>query len=176
MSRTGKQPVSLEGVTVSIDGTNVTAKGTKGELSVALLDHVMIEQKDQELVLTPANDSKLAQTNWGTSRALVANVVTGVRDGFSKKLLISGVGYRAAMQGNNLKLTLGFSHDVVYQTPEGIQIQTPVPTEIIVSGIDKQLVGQAAANIREYRKPEPYKGKGVRYDGEYIFRKEGKKK
>ncbi len=176
MSRTGKQPVSLEGVTVSIDGTTVTAKGTKGELSVALLDLVKIEQKDQELVLTPANDSKLAQTNWGTSRALVANVVTGVRDGFTKKLLISGVGYRAAMQGNDLKLTLGFSHDVVYQTPKGIQIQTPVPTEIIVSGIDKQLVGQAAANIREYRKPEPYKGKGVRYDGEYIFRKEGKKK
>ena len=176
MSRTGKQPVSLEGVTVSIDGSTVTAKGAKGELSVALLALVNIEQKDQELVLTPANDSKMAQTNWGTSRALVANIVTGVREGFSKKLLISGVGYRAAMQGSDLKLTLGFSHDVVYQAPKGISLQTPQPTEIIVSGIDKQLVGQAAANIREYRKPEPYKGKGVRYDGEYIFRKEGKKK
>jgi len=176
MSRTGKMPVSVEGVTVSIDGSTVTAKGTKGELSVALLDHVSIEQQDGNLVLAPANDSKLARTNWGTSRALVQNIVKGVRDGFSKKLLISGVGYRAAMQGNDLKLTLGFSHDVVYQTPKGIQIQTPQQTEIIVSGIDKQLVGQAAANIREYRKPEPYKGKGVRYENEYVFRKEGKKK
>lgn len=176
MSRTGKMPVSVEGVTVSIDGSTVTAKGTKGELSVALLDHVSIEQQDGNLVLAPANDSKLARTNWGTSRALVQNIVIGVRDGFSKKLLISGVGYRAAMQGNDLKLTLGFSHDVVYQTPKGIQIQTPAQTEIIVSGIDKQLVGQAAANIREYRKPEPYKGKGVRYENEYVFRKEGKKK
>lgn len=176
MSRTGKMPVSVEGVTVSIDGSTVTAKGAKGELSVALLDQVSIEQQDGNLVLAPANDSKLAQTNWGTSRALVQNIVTGVRDGFSKKLLISGVGYRAAMQGNDLKLTLGFSHDVVYQTPKGIQIQTPQPTEIVVSGIDKQLVGQTAANIREYRKPEPYKGKGVRYENEYVFRKEGKKK
>ncbi len=176
MSRTGKMPVSIEGVAVSIDGSTVTAKGTKGELSVALLDLVSIEQQDGELVLSPANDSKMARTNWGTSRALVQNIITGVRDGFSKKLLISGVGYRAAMQGNDLKLTLGFSHDVVYQTPEGIQIQTPQQTEIVVSGIDKQLVGQAAANIREYRKPEPYKGKGVRYENEYVFRKEGKKK
>ncbi len=176
MSRTGKAPVSVEGVTVSIEGSKVTAKGTKGELSVSLLDLVSIEQEGQELVLKPANDTKKARTNWGTSRALVANVVTGVREGFSKKLLISGVGYRAAMQGKDLKLTLGFSHDVVYQVPEGIQIVTPQPTEIIVSGIDKQLVGQVAANIREYRKPEPYKGKGVRYEGEYVFRKEGKKK
>ncbi|HHB82373.1 MAG TPA: 50S ribosomal protein L6 [Devosia sp.] len=176
MSRTGKMPVSVEGVTVSIDGSTVTAKGAKGELSVALLDQVSIEQQDGNLVLAPANDSKMARTNWGTSRALVQNIVTGVRDGFSKKLLISGVGYRAAMQGNDLKLTLGFSHDVVYQTPKGIQIQTPQPTEIVVSGIDKQLVGQTAANIREYRKPEPYKGKGVRYENEYVFRKEGKKK
>lgn len=176
MSRTGKMPVSIEGVTVSIDGSTVTAKGTKGELSVTLLDLVNVEQNEQGLVLKPANDSLKAQMNWGTSRALVQNVVTGVREGFSKKLLISGVGYRAAMQGKDLKLTLGFSHDVVYQAPDGIEIKTPQPTEIIVSGIDRQLVGQAAANIREYRKPEPYKGKGVRYDGEYIFRKEGKKK
>lgn len=176
MSRTGKAPVSVEGVTVSIEGSTVTAKGTKGELSVNLLDLVSIEQEGHELVLKPANDTKKARTNWGTSRALVQNVVTGVREGFSKKLLISGVGYRAAMQGKDLKLTLGFSHDVVYQVPTGIQIVTPQPTEIVVSGIDKQLVGQVAANIREYRKPEPYKGKGVRYEGEYVFRKEGKKK
>jgi len=176
MSRTGKQPVSIEGVTVSVDGSKVTAKGTKGELSVDLLDLVKVEQVEGNLVLKPDNDSKKSWTNWGTSRALVQNIVTGVRDGFSKKLLISGVGYRAAAQGNNLKLTLGFSHDVVYQVPTGIQVQTPQPTEIIVSGIDKQLVGQVAANIREYRKPEPYKGKGVRYEDEYIFRKEGKKK
>ena len=176
MSRTGKQPVSIEGVTVSVDGSNVTAKGAKGELSVKLLDLVSIEQGEAELVLKPANDSKKAITNWGTSRALVQNIVTGVREGFSKKLLISGVGYRAAMQGSNLKLTLGFSHDVVYQVPKGIQVQTPQPTEIVVFGIDRQQVGQVAANIREYRKPEPYKGKGVRYEDEYVFRKEGKKK
>ena len=176
MSRTGKMPVSVEGVTVSIEGSKVTAKGTKGELSVNVLDLVSVEQSGQELVLKPANDSKKAQTNWGTSRALVQNIVTGVRDGFSKKLLISGVGYRAAMQGKDLKLTLGFSHDVVYQVPTDIQVSTPQPTEIVVSGIDKQKVGQVAANIREYRKPEPYKGKGVRYEDEYVFRKEGKKK
>ncbi len=176
MSRTGKQPVSIEGVTVSVDGSKVSAKGTKGELSVNLLDQVNIEQGEGELILKPANDSKKARVNWGTSRALVQNIVTGVKDGFSKKLLISGVGYRAAAQGSNLKLTLGFSHDVNYQVPEGIQVQTPQPTEIIVSGIDKQLVGQVAANIREYRKPEPYKGKGVRYEDEFVFRKEGKKK
>ncbi|VAW22508.1 LSU ribosomal protein L6p (L9e) [hydrothermal vent metagenome] len=176
MSRTGKQPVSIEGVTVSVDGSKVSAKGTKGELSMNLLELVNIEQGEGELVLTPANDSKKARVNWGTSRALVQNIVTGVKDGFSKKLLISGVGYRAAAQGSNLKLTLGFSHDVNYQVPDGIQVQTPQPTEIIVSGIDKQLVGQVAANIREYRKPEPYKGKGVRYEDEFVFRKEGKKK
>jgi len=176
MSRTGKQPVSIEGVTVSVDGSKVSAKGTKGELSMDLLELVNIEQGEGELILTPANDSKKARVNWGTSRALVQNIVTGVKNGFSKKLLISGVGYRAAAQGSNLKLTLGFSHDVNYQVPDGIQVQTPQPTEIIVSGIDKQLVGQVAANIREYRKPEPYKGKGVRYEDEFVFRKEGKKK
>ena len=176
MSRTGKLPVSIEGVTVSVEGHKVTAKGAKGELSVALLDHVRIETNDKELVFSPANDTKQARANWGTSRALVANIVAGVRDGFEKKLLISGVGYRAALQGKNLKLTLGFSHDVIYQPPEGIDIKVPQQTEIIVSGSDKQLVGQVAANIREYRKPEPYKGKGVRYENEYVFRKEGKKK
>ncbi|VAW15054.1 LSU ribosomal protein L6p (L9e) [hydrothermal vent metagenome] len=176
MSRTGKLPVSTEGVTVSIDAKNVTAKGAKGELSVTILDMVEVEQGENTLVFSPANDTKKAQANWGTSRALVQNIVTGVKEGFQKKLLISGVGYRAAMQGNNLKLTLGFSHDVVYQPPQGIEIKTPQPTEIVVSGADKQQVGQVAANIRQYRKPEPYKGKGVRYEDEYIFRKEGKKK
>ncbi|HHG90778.1 MAG TPA: 50S ribosomal protein L6 [Devosia sp.] len=176
MSRTGKLPVSTEGVTVSVDGQNITAKGPKGELSVAVLDHVKVERKDKELVFSPANDTKQARTNWGTSRALVANIVTGVRDGFEKKLLISGVGYRASMQGRDLKLTLGFSHDVIYHPPEGIDIKVPQQTEIVVSGSDKQVVGQVAANIREYRKPEPYKGKGIRYEGEYVFRKEGKKK
>ncbi len=176
MSRTGKLAVSVEGVTVSIEGQHVSAKGARGELSVQVLDHVSVEKSEEGLVFRPANDSTEARANWGTSRALVQNIVTGVRDGFAKKLLISGVGYRAAMQGNNLKLTLGFSHDVVYQPPEGIKIQTPQPTEIIVSGADKQQVGQVAANIRQYRKPEPYKGKGVRYENEYIFRKEGKKK
>ncbi len=176
MSRTGKLPVSIEGVTVSINAQSVTAKGAKGELSVTVLDHVEVVQGEDGLVFKPANDTKQAQANWGTSRALVQNIVTGVREGFQKKLLISGVGYRAAMQGKNLKLTLGFSHDVVYQPPEGIEIKTPQPTEIVVSGADKQQVGQVAANIRQYRKPEPYKGKGVRYEDEYIFRKEGKKK
>ncbi len=176
MSRTGKLPVSTEGVTVSVDGQKVTAKGPKGELSVTVLDYVKVEQKDAELVFSPANDTKQARTNWGTSRALVQNIVTGVREGFEKKLLISGVGYRAAMQGRDLKLTLGFSHDVIYQPPQGVDIKVPQQTEIIVSGSDKQVVGQVAANIREYRRPEPYKGKGVRYEGEYIFRKEGKKK
>jgi large subunit ribosomal protein L6 len=176
MSRTGKLPVSTDGVTVSIEGQKVTAKGAKGELSVALLDHVRIEQNEDGVVLSAANETKQARANWGTSRALVQNIVTGVRDGFVKKLLISGVGYRAAMQGKDLKLSLGFSHDVIYQAPEGIEIKTPQQTEILVSGADKQQVGQVAANIRQYRKPEPYKGKGVRYENEYVFRKEGKKK
>lgn len=176
MSRTGKLPVTIDDVTVTIDGRLVTAKGKKGELSVAVLDHVNVAQGDEGISLSPANDTKQARANWGTSRALVQNVVTGVRDGFSKKLVISGVGYRAAMQGSDLKLSLGFSHDVIYQAPEGITLEAPQPTEIIVSGIDRQAVGQAAANIREFRPPEPYKGKGVRYENEYVFRKEGKKK
>ncbi len=176
MSRTGKLPVALDDVTVTIEGRKVTAKGKKGELSVTVLDHVNVSQGDEGITLAPANDTKQAQANWGTSRALVQNVVTGVREGFSKKLVISGVGYRAAMQGKDLKLSLGFSHDVIYQAPEGITLESPQPTEIIVSGIDRQAVGQAAANIREFRPPEPYKGKGVRYENEYIFRKEGKKK
>lgn len=176
MSRTGKLPVALEGVTVSIDGRTVTAKGTKGELSVVLLDQVSIDQTEDGLVVSANNDTKVSRTNWGTTRALVNNIVTGVRDGYVKKLAISGVGYRAAMQGNDLKLSLGFSHEVIYKAPVGVSLAAPSATEVHVSGIDKQAVGQAAAIIRQFRPPEPYKGKGVRYSDEFVFRKEGKKK
>lgn len=177
MSRTGKLPIAaVSGVTVTIDGNVVTAKGPKGEQSVALSDLVSVEQTADGLVVHPANDTGPARAQWGTSRALIANIVKGVKDGFERRLQIQGVGYRAAMQGKDLKLSLGFSHEVVYQTPPGITIAVASPTEIVVTGIDKQAVGQAAANIREYRKPEPYEGKGVRYAGEYIARKEGKKK
>lgn len=177
MSRTGKKPIpAVSGVTVTIDGSTVRAKGPKGEQSVALSDLVTVVQTDDGLVVHPANDTTEARAHWGTSRALIANIVKGVKDGFEKKLQIQGVGYRAAMQGKDLKLSLGFSHEVVYQTPPGITVAVTSPTEVTVSGIDKRAVGQAAANIREYRKPEPYQGKGVRYVGEYIARKEGKKK
>jgi large subunit ribosomal protein L6 len=167
-------PVS--GVTVTIDGGEVAVKGPKGNQSLALMDIVKVSQTDAGIVVEPANDSKEARAAWGTTRALIANMVKGVTDGFEKRLAIQGVGYRAAMQGKDLKLSLGFSHEVVYQTPEGITIATPTPTEVVVNGVDKQQVGQVAANIRAYRKPEPYKGKGVRYVGEYVARKEGKKK
>lgn len=176
MSRTGKLPVALNGANVTIDGQKVTAKGPKGELSVELLDVVKAEMTDEGVVVSPVNDSKEARAAWGTFRSLVNNIVTGVTDGFERKLEIQGVGYRAAMQGKDLKLSLGFSHEVVYKAPEGITIAAPQPTEVVVSGADKQQVGQVAANIREYRPPEPYKGKGVRYADEYVLRKEGKKK
>lgn len=176
MSRTGKQPVALNGATVTIDGQKVTAKGPKGELSVVLLDVVKAETTEEGVVVSPVGDSKEARAAWGTFRSLVQNIVTGVTTGFEKKLEIQGVGYRAAMQGKDLKLSLGFSHEVVYKAPEGVSLAAPQPTEVIVTGIDKQVVGQAAANIRDYRRPEPYKGKGVRYAGEFVFRKEGKKK
>ena len=176
MSRTGKKPVALNGATVTIDGQNVTAKGPKGELSVVLMDQVTAKQTEEGIVIEPVNESKQARAAWGTFRSLVQNIVTGVTVGFERKLAIQGVGYRAAMQGKDLKLSLGFSHEVVYQAPDGISLATPAPTEVVVSGIDKQVVGQVAANIREYRPPEPYKGKGVRYAEEQIFRKEGKKK
>lgn len=176
MSRTGKQPVALNGATVTIDGQKVTAKGPKGELSVMLLDVVKAEMTEEGVVVAPIGDSKEARAAWGTFRSLVQNIVTGVTTGFEKKLEIQGVGYRAAMQGKDLKLSLGFSHEVVYKAPEGVSLAAPQPTEVIVTGIDKQVVGQAAANIRDYRRPEPYKGKGVRYAGEFVFRKEGKKK
>jgi len=177
MSRIGKKPVSVpQGVTASVDGQTVTAKGPKGELRFLVNDEVLVKMEGSEIAVQPRDDSKTARSKWGMSRTQIVNILTGVKDGFEKKLEISGVGYRAAMQGKNLQLSLGFSHEVVYQTPEGITIATPKPTEITVSGIDKQQVGQVAAEIREYREPEPYKGKGVRYAGEKIVRKEGKKK
>jgi large subunit ribosomal protein L6 len=177
MSRTGKKPVApVNGVTVTVDGQNFKAKGPKGELSLALMDNVRAEQTPEGIVITPTDDTKEARAAWGTTRALIQNIVTGVTTGFEKRLTIQGVGFRAAMQGKDLKLSLGFSHDVVYQTPPGITLATPTATEVVVTGTDKQQVGQVAANIRQYRKPEPYKGKGVRYTGEYIARKEGKKK
>ena len=177
MSRTGKKPVApVSGVTVTIDGRTVSAKGPKGELSLQLMDIVNVEQGDDGLTVVPANDSRDARAAWGTTRALIQNMVTGVSAGFEKKLAIQGVGYRAAMQGRDVKLSLGFSHEVIYNAPEGITLAVPVPTEIVVTGIDKQAVGQVAAEIRSWRPPEPYKGKGVRYAGEQVFRKEGKKK
>jgi len=177
MSRTGKMPIAaVSGVTVTIDGRNVTAKGPKGEQSLTLMDVVNARQTDEGIVVEPINDTKEARAGWGTTRALIANMVTGVKDGFEKRLAIQGVGYRASMQGKDLKLLLGYSHDVVYETPAGITIATPTQTEVVVTGIDKQQVGQVAANIRAYRKPEPYKGKGVRYVGEFVAKKEGKKK
>ncbi|ODA68318.1 50S ribosomal protein L6 [Methyloligella halotolerans] len=177
MSRIGKRPVSIpSGVTATLDGQHVAVKGPKGELSQHLVDDVLLKLEDGELTVSPRDESKRSQAMWGMSRTLIANLVTGVTEGFTKKLEITGVGYRAAVQGKALQLNLGFSHDVSYPIPDGIEIQCPKPTEIVVSGIDKQKVGQVAAEIRAYRPPEPYKGKGVRYEGEYILRKEGKKK
>ncbi len=177
MSRIGKKPVPVpEGVTASIDGQTITAKGPKGELKFVVNDEVLVKMEDGAIKLDPRDQSKDARSKWGMSRTQVENIMTGVKDGFERKLEINGVGYRAAMQGNNLQLSLGFSHEVVYKTPDGISIATPKPTEIVVNGIDKQRVGQVAAEIRKYRGPEPYKGKGVKYAEERIVRKEGKKK
>ncbi|MGC4027098.1 MAG: 50S ribosomal protein L6 [Mesorhizobium sp.] len=177
MSRIGKKPVSVpQGVTASVNGQTVTAKGPKGELRFVVNDEVLVKMEGSDISVEPRDQSKDARSKWGMSRTQILNILNGVKDGFEKKLEITGVGYRAAMQGKNLQLALGFSHDVVYQTPEGITIAVPKPTEITVTGIDKQQVGQVAAEIREYRGPEPYKGKGVRYAGERIVRKEGKKK
>lgn len=166
----------MSGVTVTIKDREVVVKGPKGEQSLTLMDVVNAKQSDEGIVISPANDTREAAAAWGTTRALIANMVAGVSKGFERKLVIQGVGFRAAMQGRDVKLSLGFSHDVVFQTPQGITIATPTATEIVVTGIDKQQVGQVAADIRGYRPPEPYKGKGVRYEGEYIARKEGKKK
>ncbi|GGF79931.1 MULTISPECIES: 50S ribosomal protein L6 [Rhizobiaceae] len=177
MSRIGKKPVPVPaGVTASVEGQKITAKGPKGELHFVANDEVKVELNDNAVSVTPVNDSKDARSKWGMSRTMVENIFKGVKDGYERKLEINGVGYRAAMQGKNLQLALGFSHDVVYEAPEGITIAVPKPTEIIVSGINKQQVGQVAAEIREYRGPEPYKGKGVKYAEERIVRKEGKKK
>ncbi len=177
MSRIGSKPVGTpDGVQVAIDGQTVTAKGPKGELSVVLVGDVTVDRTDEGISVQPVGTSKRARSMWGMSRTLVDNIVTGVSDGFEKRLEINGVGYRAVLQGKDLHLVLGFSHDVTFPVPDGIEIQCPKPTEIVVSGIDKQKVGQVAAEIRRFRPPEPYKGKGVKYADEYIFRKEGKKK
>jgi large subunit ribosomal protein L6 len=177
MSRIGKKPVAIpKGVQANVDGQTITAKGPKGQLAVQLVEDVSVEMGDGGITIAPRDDSQQARAMWGMSRTLVQNIVTGVTEGFEKRLEITGVGYRAQAQGQKLNLALGYSHDVTYQVPEGIQIQTPRPTEVVVSGIDKQKVGQVAAEIRRYRPPEPYKGKGVKYAGEFIFRKEGKKK
>jgi large subunit ribosomal protein L6 len=177
MSRIGKKPVPVpQGVTADVSGQTVTAKGPKGELKFVVNDDVLVKMEDGSIAVEPRDETKQARSKWGMSRTQIQNILDGVKQGFERKLEITGVGYRAAMQGKNLQLALGFSHDVVYQTPEGVTIAVPKPTEIVITGIDKQVVGQVAAEIREYRPPEPYKGKGVRYAGERIVRKEGKKK
>jgi large subunit ribosomal protein L6 len=177
MSRIGKKPVAVpSGVTANIEGQTVKVKGPKGAMQINLHDDVVATMEQGAIKVDPRSDSKRARAMWGTYRAQIANLITGVRDGFERKLEITGVGYRAAVQGKNLQLQLGYSHDVVYPIPEGITITTPRPVEIVISGIDRQRVGQVAAEIRGFRPPEPYKGKGVKYAGEYIFRKEGKKK
>ena len=177
MSRIGKKPVAIPaGVTANVDGQTVTAKGPKGELKFVVNDEVLVKMEGGEISVEPRDQTKTARSKWGMSRTQIENILSGVKDGFEKKLEITGVGYRATMQGKNLQLALGFSHDVIYEAPAGITITAPKPTEISVVGIDKQQVGQVAAEIREYRGPEPYKGKGVRYAGEKIVRKEGKKK
>ncbi|AHE51722.1 50S ribosomal protein L6 [Sphingomonas sanxanigenens] len=177
MSRIGKKPVPVPaGVTATIDQGKLSVKGPKGTLSMPLADDVSYEVQDGQIAVQPANETKRARAFWGMQRTLVQNLVTGVTEGFSKTLVITGVGYRANSQGKNLKLQLGYSHDVDFAVPEGIEIKTPDQTTVEITGIDKQKVGQVAAEIRRWRKPEPYKGKGIKYRGEFIFRKEGKKK
>ena len=177
MSRIGKKPVELPaGVTASLSGQTIEVKGPKGTRTFTATDDVTIAVEDGAVTVKPRGLSKRARQQWGMSRTQVANLVAGVTGGFRKEMEITGVGYRAAVQGKVLKLSLGYSHDVDFAIPEGVTITTPKPTEITVEGIDQQVVGQVAANIREWRKPEPYKGKGIRYKGEFIFRKEGKKK
>ena len=177
MSRIGKKPVMMpSGVTAAIEGRTLSVKGPKGTLSLALADEVTYAIEDGAISVQPANETKRARSFWGMQRTLVQNLVTGVTEGFTKTLQITGVGYRANLQGKNLKLQLGYSHDVDYPVPEGIEIKTPDQTTVHITGIDRQKVGQVAAEIRRWRKPEPYKGKGIKYAGEFIFRKEGKKK
>lgn len=177
MSRIGKKPVELpSGVTASVSGQTIEVKGPKGTRKFTATDDVNLTVDGSAVKVEPRGSSKRARQQWGMSRTMVANLVQGVTGGFKKELEINGVGYRAAMQGNTLKLSLGYSHEVNFEVPAGVTVTAPKPTEIIVEGIDQQLVGQVAANIREWRGPEPYKGKGIRYKGEFIFRKEGKKK
>lgn len=177
MSRIGKKPVTLlSGVTATISGQTVEVKGPKGTRSFTATDDVTLSLDEGSLKVTPRGTSKRARQQWGMARSMVENLVVGVSTGFKKELEIQGVGYRAAMAGNILKLSLGYSHEVNFEVPAGVTVSAPKQTEIIVEGIDQQLVGQVAANIREWRKPEPYKGKGIRYKGEFVFRKEGKKK
>ncbi len=177
MSRIGKRPVELpSGCEASVSGQTVTVKGPKGQRQFTATDDVSITIDGNVVTVEPRGKSKRARQQWGMSRTMVANLVTGVSDGFKKELEINGVGYRAQAQGNKVTLNLGLSHDVIFEVPDGVTVTTPKNTEIVVEGIDQQLVGQVAANIREWRAPEPYKGKGIKYKDEYIFRKEGKKK
>jgi len=177
MSRIGKKPVPLpSGVSATISGQSLEVKGPKGTRSFTATDDVTLAMDDGAITVTPRGTSKRARQQWGMSRSMVENLVTGVSTGFKRELEIQGVGFRAALQGKVLKLNLGYSHDVDFEIPEGVSVTVAKPTEIVLEGIDQQLLGQVAANIREWRKPEPYKGKGIRYKGEFIFRKEGKKK
>ena len=177
MSRIGKKPVVVpSGITANVEGQTVKIKGPKGALQVVLHDDVSVKLDDGQIKVDPRSETKRARSQWGTSRTLIANLIAGVTKGFEQRLEINGVGYRAAVQGKNLQIALGYSHDIVYPIPEGITIATPRPVEIVISGMDRQKVGQVAAEIRDYRPPEPYKGKGIKYAGERIFRKEGKKK
>jgi large subunit ribosomal protein L6 len=177
MSRVGKKPVPLPaGVTAKVDGQDVAVKGSKGELKFSVPSEISVVLDGSSIKVDPRENSKRARAMWGTSRAQIANLVTGVTSGFEKKLEITGVGYKAAVVGKNLQMSLGYSHDVNYPIPQGIAIVTPRPTEVTISGIDRRQVGQVAAEIRSLRGPEPYKGKGIKYAGEFIFRKEGKKK
>ncbi|CAM2974649.1 LSU ribosomal protein L6P [Paracoccus aminovorans] len=177
MSRIGKKPVALpKGVTAEIKGQTIEVKGPKGARTFTATDDVTLSLEEGSVKVTPRGTSKRARQQWGMTRSMVENLTVGVSEGFKKELEIQGVGYRATMQGKTLKLALGYSHDVNFETPDGVTITSPKQTEIVVEGIDQQLVGQVAANIREWRRPEPYKGKGIRYKGEVVFRKEGKKK
>jgi large subunit ribosomal protein L6 len=177
MSRIGVKAVPVPaGVTATIEGQKVSVKGPKGQLDYVVNDEIRLSMGETGIKVDPIDQSPKARARWGMSRAMIANVVTGVSAGFERRLEINGVGYRAMVQGSTLQLALGYSHDVQFPSPEGIKVECPKPTEIVVSGIDKQRVGQAAANIREFRPPEPYKGKGIKYADETIVRKEGKKK
>ena len=177
MSRIGKRPVELpSGVTANVSGQTISVKGPKGTRSFTATDDIDILVDGNTVTVKPRGNSKRARQQWGLSRSMVANLAQGVTGGFKKDLELVGVGYRAAMQGKDLKLQVGYSHEVIFEVPAGVTVSTPKPTEIVIEGIDQQVVGQVAANIRAYRRPEPYKGKGIRYKDEYIFRKEGKKK